>query len=484
MRKTTMMSVLGLVLILGLYSPAAAQDQAPIWSIDAPTGNWFGTGNTERGLGYNAATGNLIVASRQGGAGFILIDAATGDSVGKLSTNLEALFENFEGIASTGDPVEGWTFTNTRTWVLSGYGHNSDKYAGWDESTNGDHSITSPQITNPGVVNFWVAAYNNSVDTQILVQSSPDGTTWTTHDTLRTLGAGGDIGLTFINKTVAINAEGAQYIRWTTNEWASGGFYLDDVSISSGTISGGTFPYNQVRATSDGQIFTANLTVNAATSNLKIYRWANEDRLPKRIYDGTMTNADGVRYGDALGAWGSGDNVTLLVSGTNPGVIGKFVWNGAELVKDDEFIVDAGVGRGGYSHGMNGDYVYSAGTGVAPRAVSLVGGSTIAGAGLTSPDVSEADLNSVMLIDYIKVDGEGYIAAGPAFTNGLYYLFRVDGSGRVRLLTQFGPLGNNANGNNTGGVIFDSAKGYLYLMDTNNAIVAIDIIAVIMHYQK
>lgn len=335
-------ATMGLALLaaaIGFGTPQTSQAQeiTPVWSITAPNSNWFGTGNTERGLTYNPATGNLIVASRQGGVTPVLVNSATGDSVGVLD--------------------------------------------------------------NTG-------------------------------------------------------------------------------------IAGGTFAFNQIRATADGQIFTANLTVNAATSNVKIYRWANETAAPALIYDDTMTNADGVRYGDALGAWGAGDNVVLLLSGTNPGVIAQFQWDGSALTKTAEFIVEPNVGRGGFSHGVYTDpgsgnnFVLAAGTGAAPQAINLADGTTLQA--YSSGDVEATDLNSVMLIDGINYLGDFYVAAGPAFTNGLFYMFRLEATGNATLLTQFGPLGANANTNNTGGVIFDADKGYVYLMDTNNALIAIDAIAAIV----
>ena len=74
-------SMMGLFMFVSFFTftDINAQVQDPVWTINAPTSNWFGTGNTERGLGLNHTTGNLIVASRQGGVTPILIDAATGD---------------------------------------------------------------------------------------------------------------------------------------------------------------------------------------------------------------------------------------------------------------------------------------------------------------------------------------------------------------------------------------------------------------------
>ena len=157
-----------------LSARAKRAEIAPVWTIDAPRANWFGTGNTERGLGFNPATGNLIVASRQGGVTPILIDAATGDSVGILKNKDVTFSENFEGISASGDAVTDWVFTNAQTWVLGGYGNNSDKYAGWGESSNTDHSIQSPLITDPGVLSFYIAGYNDVTNTKVVVETSPD----------------------------------------------------------------------------------------------------------------------------------------------------------------------------------------------------------------------------------------------------------------------------------------------------------------------
>ena len=52
-------------------------------------------------------TGNLIVASRQGGVTPILIDAATGDSVGMLST-VRSAKEGTEALWTITAPTSNW----------------------------------------------------------------------------------------------------------------------------------------------------------------------------------------------------------------------------------------------------------------------------------------------------------------------------------------------------------------------------------------
>ncbi len=317
----SMSTVVGacLVMAMSFFATNNANAQVtPIWTIDAPTSNWFGTGNTERGLTYNPATGNLLVASRQSG-GIVILDPATGDSLGSLD--------------------------------LTG-------------------------------------------------------------------------------------------------------------------ISGGTFSYNQIRATDDGQLFTANLTLNGSTTNLKIYRWADESSAPTNIFDATTTSAD--RFGDALGAFGSGTSVTLLVGGGGgDNTLLAFSWDGATLTKDAEYTVTTNLVRGGYSHHVDGDSVASAGTNATPRMINLTDG--VEGPYFKVAGIDSADFASVMYIDFADISGTRYFAAGPAFTNGKFYFLREDGDS-LRIVQELDPLGGgvNANGNNTGGAIIDDANNRLYLMDTNN----------------
>lgn len=143
----------------------------------------------------------------------------------------------------------------------------------------------------------------------------------------------------------------------------------------------------------------------------------------------------------------------------------------AHLRKTAEYTVPANVGRGGFSSAF-GDSVLATGTGAAPTFVNFMDGSV--GTSVSSAAVAEADLNSVMVNDVLVTDSKTLVAVGPAFTNGMFYIFEKMGNS-YELVAELGPLGENTNGNNTGGVLFDGANKRLYLMDTNNAIKAYDI---------
>ena len=64
-----------------------AQDvlSTPVWNIPVDQNTWFTNDNNSRGVAYNKATGNLIIFSRTGGLKPVILDAATGDSVGVMS---------------------------------------------------------------------------------------------------------------------------------------------------------------------------------------------------------------------------------------------------------------------------------------------------------------------------------------------------------------------------------------------------------------
>jgi hypothetical protein len=161
----------------------------------------------------------------------LIITQNWNDIVGSASPYI--LDEDFESITNSGDAIAGWAFNNAQTWNLTGFGHNSDKYAGWDETNNTDHSITSQLVTNPGTLTFWIAAYNDETNLQVKVQYSANGSDWTDAATYTSAGAGGDFGFAYLEKTVPLQLTGDYYIRWTTFNYVSGGFYIDDVLLDN-----------------------------------------------------------------------------------------------------------------------------------------------------------------------------------------------------------------------------------------------------------
>ncbi|MFH0736404.1 MAG: T9SS type A sorting domain-containing protein [bacterium] len=90
-----MKKVLLLVVFFVMVASAYAQVVTPVWEKSAAQSNrpaWFDAGHLTRGFDYGVIGGQerLIVASRNGGSFIYILDAATGDSLGKL-TNGAAL---------------------------------------------------------------------------------------------------------------------------------------------------------------------------------------------------------------------------------------------------------------------------------------------------------------------------------------------------------------------------------------------------------
>ena len=244
----------------GTVAPERYDDEAYLWvnpsltsepstssaECTATVGGLIGAGDPDFD-GYNVIAGGVgsFLWPKRGGTN--PAGAFDGVRVGHGTTSAEAwvdlaaeavvspylLSENFESITNSGDPIAGWTFSNAQTWNLAGYGHNSDKYAGWDETHNADHWITSPMVKDPGTLSFWLAAYNDEANLQVKVQVSTNGTDWTDKATFTSKGAGGDFGLDFVEETVPIQLTGDYYIRWTTANYVSGGFYIDDVLLDN-----------------------------------------------------------------------------------------------------------------------------------------------------------------------------------------------------------------------------------------------------------
>ena len=99
----------------------------------------------------------------------------------------------------------------------------------------------------------------------------------------------------------------------------------DNYSLDTNGISGGTFPINMIRASSDGAVYAANLTTAANTTAYKIYRWSDDApaTLPTLSFSGDpgFGVAPGLRWGDNLALRGTGnDTQILLASGTGTNV--------------------------------------------------------------------------------------------------------------------------------------------------------------------
>jgi hypothetical protein len=260
------------------------------------------------------------------------------------------------------------------------------------------------------------------------------------------------------------DATGRLYIMDTNNAIAA--YSMSDF-VDMPVISGGIFPFNQIKATIDGQIFTANLAINGET---RIYRWADETAEPELVYAGEL----GGRLGDSFGVYGDDGKARVLLSGSGADKVEVFDWDGSVMTHSATFSIAAGEARGGFSSHVFEDSVLITGTGTAPRLMSLTDGGL--SPQIVSVGLEQATFNSSMLNDFAFIDGEFIVVTGPAFTDGKFYI-SIPGEDdySLEIVGAIGPLGANQNLNNTGGVIFNEMTGHLYLMDTNNQLAAYNI---------
>ena len=472
---TTMRILLvGLVLICAVVGVNA--QVTTVWqkaAIDTTLPAWFSpSASTERGFAYGNVGGNdrLYVVSRNGGTNVVILDAATGDSVGVLKTSSTLLSEDFESISATGDPITGWTFTNTKTYVLSGYGHNSDKYAGWDEVTNGDHSITTPVLANPRSVTYWIAAYNDASNLAVIVQYSADGVTWVNKDTVKSIGAGGDFGLAYVQKTTTFNLNGNYQIRWQSNQYVSGGFYLDDIVVSGG-VFGGTFALNDIDVSTDGVIFAGNLSLGSGSDTLfKAYKWTSESADPEAV----IVQRGVGRHGDKITVAGStADNSVVLYAPTATSTSQvKFTTtdNAATFTASVVTLSDAAAGSSPSIGPVGGatDGFYLNGNGVSAKLYA--GDGTLQGT--ISGGVIATGSNAIR---YFTVDGHEYVMTfqyGSGNENAR--IVRADGGPNNAITYALTTaLRVNSNGNGTGDIaVKDNGDGTvtLYVLSTNNGL--------------
>jgi hypothetical protein len=229
-------------------------------------------------------------------------------------------------------------------------------------------------------------------------------------------------------------------------------------------ISGGIFSLNEISVTSDGQIYGANLVLDATTSNVKIYRWENESSTPVNVYDGLVAVG---RFGDGTGVVGSGSDVDFLLTGTGNNLFAKFHWDGSTFTGPTVVTMPDARASGGFAHVMGEDSVWTNRAGFSASKVNLMDGG-----------VGTAISTGILLsghndIDYWEHMGYKLIATGVnGSTDQSFRVVDVTVSGNPMVVAQTEVLGPNANTNAAGFVAFDPARGNLIVMGCNNAVAA------------
>ena len=250
----------------------------------------------------------------------------------------------------------------------------------------------------------------------------------------------------------------------------------DSVGVLDVTgISGGTFPATLIDVAPNGRIFAVNLTTNASTSPLKVYTWANESAVPTVAYQGDL-NASAFRYGDSFRIdWTDGAR-DIYIGGANNPNLAKLTFSGTTGTATVTSI---------FNFGIVNNTVMRAVRGMAPIAgedslwinefaYTMKKMSTVTGAIGTVVPGTVFPTQEAFWTDYAVINNRKLFAVFPASlvaTGQSASLIDVN-TGTELAFTAAGP---NANGNGSGGPIFDVANKRMYLLATNNQIASYDI---------
>jgi len=148
-----------------------------------------------------------------------------------ISISQCSLYQIYESFTST-LPTQGGTWAQTsityNTASLRTGTHNLSFNAAGD-------IIRTPQISNPGVVSFWFRRSNSSATHGFVVETSPDGTTWTTRNTYS-----GTMSTTYVQRVVDLTSLGLTNVFIRVRDTRASGttvWYLDDLSVTSTSAS-------------------------------------------------------------------------------------------------------------------------------------------------------------------------------------------------------------------------------------------------------
>lgn len=110
------------------------------------------------------------------------------------------------------------------------------------------------------------------------------------------------------------------------------GSVVSDLDLSG--VVGGMFAINRLDATSDGQIFVGNFSLNG--DGYAIYWYEDEDAAPVKVFEG---NPYGGRIGDGFGVVETSEGIKVYASGTFNDRMAEFTWNPVEQELEDMRII-------------------------------------------------------------------------------------------------------------------------------------------------
>jgi len=238
---------------------------------------------------------------------------------------------------------------------------------------------------------------------------------------------------------------------------------------------GETFPMNMIGCGDDGAIYGCNLTTTG--NGFTIYRWADENPSTTATIAYGPNSPTGARVGDTFGARRSGTNTQLIAASSGSSVVAVFTTTDGLTFTANTFDVTAAGNVNFANLGLafgSGEtfWAKSTQTSFARQVIFDLTQGTNDVIRLFAPAGSGVNVN-------IGVDPvNGFIAGVIRDTPDNLGLYDIsDPTIAPPLLDQefFGT--DNDNGNGTGAVAFDINGGRVFALNSNNGIIALNVIA-------
>jgi hypothetical protein len=245
------------------------------------------------------------------------------------------------------------------------------------------------------------------------------------------------------------------------------GAHLGNMPVSG--ISGGTFAINLIGVADDGKIYACNLDTGGAS---KVYRWNTEAATPSLIY----SNNPGLgRLGDTFTVRGAGSDTQIMLgtAATGTQLLLLDTFDGAtfneKVISTD---APAGFSRLGLTFGPT-NTVFAKSTSFELLQLAFDKDALFSVSVSTNLPSTTSAYTNTGPIGYDPVNKLLGAVAVNETPDNLQFYDALNSTNGILLLDQEFFAADNANGNGTGAVAFDSVGKRVFALDSNNGLVAL-----------
>lgn len=294
-----------------------------LWSLEPGSRSYLTTDNTQRGMTFNPATGNIIIASRSGGNHMVVLNGETGEELHEMDTDSSILVQGLFKLNMIASSDDGAVFAGNLT--LNGSDTNTPYalYIWTNDSADAVPEIAFEGDPGDGIAERWgdsIDARGSGNERQVMIgsRSGSKAVVFTTQDGILfephlLEGTQGGIGLAF--------GKGDTF--WTKAPGGSLNHYSFDLSSNTATLlhqyqAPGELPAAMVPIGFSPETgLLAGIEI-ATPDNLKIYDLSNPDQAPALIIEKLFPTDNA--NGNNVGAVSFGPN-RLFALNTNNGLL-------------------------------------------------------------------------------------------------------------------------------------------------------------------